>query len=673
MNNTFDENPFDLTKSSDFTDLQIDQYWVDIADGEKGLLNLIQPKSIMPMLLLGSKGCGKTHLMRYCSAPVQIIRNTDIITAIKNEKYLGVYVRADALNAGRFFGKGQDDETWYSVFAYYFEIWLVLNLLDLLKLIKLNDDEEHNLIKNINYLFNIQGLDNIDNLHLLTQYLDSLRKNIDNAVNNCAITRELKKIDFVFSPGDLLFGIPRKLEETICIFKNVIIVYLIDEVENFNEMQQKFLNTIIRYKKGNTGIKIGARLYGIKTNQTYPSGEIIKEGSEFSKIELDKFLRLNKKYKEFLKKLIIKRLKITGHKNFDRNINLLDQYFEEIETTNYFKKVSLEIVSSSDKKKSERYYFQDFKKNLSIYTNSKQINKIVDTLRIQEFPLLEKFNIYIFYKEFTGSMDLLLLAEKIRDITYKIVNGKTDGIYKYYQVYLHFYNDLLAQLYRDYKKTIPYAGLETIIHLSQGTPRNALGILKNIYRRSIFNGESPFISGKITIKSQSEGINDTANWFWDDAQPDKNGVFVRMAVENLAIFFRNIRYSNKPTECNLCSFSVDINNLSKKTSNMLKNAENWSYVLRLPNGRNNKNNQRISESYQLAPILVPKWGLSQKLGGTIEISKEFAEAIFSGTKEDYDGELKKRLRTISFEYNKNKIKRQIILEDNGQKELFDEI
>jgi len=112
--NIFEENPFDLTKASDFSDSEIYNYWVDVtANNNKSLIDLIKPHSVMPMMLLGSKGCGKTHLMRYCSEPVQLMRNNnDIISTIKKDRYLGIYFRADALNAGRFYGKGQDNDKW---------------------------------------------------------------------------------------------------------------------------------------------------------------------------------------------------------------------------------------------------------------------------------------------------------------------------------------------------------------------------------------------------------------------------------------------------------------------------------------------------------------------------------------------------------------------------------
>jgi hypothetical protein len=674
--NVFEENPFDLTKASDFSDLQIYNYWVDITSkNNKSLIELIKPYSVMPMILLGSKGCGKTHLLRYCSEPVQLMRNNEnIISTIKNEGYLGIYFRADALNVGRFNGKGQDDDTWYSIFSYYFEIWLSLNLLEIVNKIinAISRTQEKEIVMSILKLINIK-IDNINTIEDLIIIFEKNKKNIDRIVNNCAITRNLEEFDIMFSPGDIIFGIPEILNKKINILNKTLFLYLIDEIENFNEMQQVFINTLIRYRRGMTSIKIGARLYGIKTLKTH-SNEKIRKGAEFEKIEFDKIFRNEKNYTFFIKNLIIKRLKLNNSMVLDETIDI-SNYFEEIDSNNYFSTETLKIVSSRGNNPTERIYFAKLKENILKYTKEKRINTIISNLVIKDFPLLEKINVFIFYKNFLKPINLLELSEKIRNSANLFIysNNQNNSI-KYDQNYQHFNNDMLAQLYRDYERNIPYAGLTTIIHLSQGSPRNTLSILKNIYRRAKFNGEKPFQGKKVSVKSQTEGIADTAEWFWDDVQPDNNGIPIRIAIDNLSVFFRNMRYCFKPTECDLSSFSVNIDTLSEEARKTIINTENWSFIIRQKKGRNSKNSQEINTSFQLAPILTPRWGLSQRRGGTIELSIDFANAIFGNNKEIFKNELDKRLKNVSFEYKKISLKHLIDEEVNNyyNGDLFNE-
>jgi hypothetical protein len=166
-----------------------------------------------------------------------------------------------------------------------------------------------------------------------------------------------------------------------------------------------------------------------------------------------------------------------------------------------------------------------------------------------------------------------------------------------------------------------------MVDLSQGTARNLLTNLKHIYRRSQFAGEEPFAGGVISIQSQSDGVRDGAAWFWEDAQPASGGLQVRDAVESLAVLFRTVRLSHAPSECDLCTFSVALEDLTDNSVRTLQIAENWSYLVRLAEGRRNKNSRSVDEKYQLGPMLAPRWEVSEHRRGSIELGAELANAI----------------------------------------------
>ena len=640
-----DGNPFDLTKASDFSDSEILNYWVDLPGPDAntpGLLSVLKPKLVMPMLLLGGKGSGKTHLMRFCSAPVQSMRHGGSLSnALTNEGYLGIYLRTDGLNTGRFKGKGQPDEAWSAIFSYSFELWLSLVLIATLQdLIKASGQsvDEAQLFSEVASLFDVTVSERFNSFSTFEDFLRNEQKDIDFAVNKSALTRRLDGIRILFSPGRLAFGIPAAAKKAIPSFGSALVVYLIDEIENFTEDQQKFLNTLIRYRSGNVSIKLGSRLYGIKTYNTLGSGEPIKLDAEYERVELDSLLReKSAEYEKLAKRLILKRLNKSRLRHDAQSEDDIAGFFKSIDRSKAFQDYSLSIVAGRDKKGGERPCIEKLRGVLvSEFTsaNDNQVDSIIANVRRPDHPLLEKLNVFLLYKKW-GRLDLMVIASaEIAANSVSFLDGRRDECAAYAQSFDHFGSDMLAQLLRECGKKNIYAGLDVLVHLSQGIPRNLLGILKHIYRNALFSGEKPFDGGVISIDSQTDGVRDGANWFWDDAQPDSNGAVAREAIDSLAVFFREVRYSDKPSECDLCSFSVDLDVLSPSARKTIEMAENWSYLVRVKGGAKNKNSRKVGEKYQLSPMLSPRWGLSPQRGGTIELQADLANALFDRTHHD---------------------------------------
>ena len=91
------ENPFNVTKAVDLDDKQIGDYWVDLP-GSGGFKDLVKPTSPIPMIILGGKGSGKTHILRYCSYQVQRMRHeSDVGVGLQKEGYMGIYLGAALL------------------------------------------------------------------------------------------------------------------------------------------------------------------------------------------------------------------------------------------------------------------------------------------------------------------------------------------------------------------------------------------------------------------------------------------------------------------------------------------------------------------------------------------------------------------------------------------------
>ncbi len=643
------ENPFELSKASNYSDSEILEFWVDILGENGGLTNLLQPKSITPLLLLGGKGSGKTHLMRFCSAPVQTARfHGDLRSAVRAEGYLGVYVHAEGINTHKFSGKGQSPEAWAAIYSMYFELWLVTSLLEVLASYLHGDPsdfDEGAFVSDVANLFDSDVSAEFSTFQALLKYLERVRKDIDYRVNKSSVNRSLEGIDFPFSNGKLVFGIPELFTKHLPSFAGKTIVYLIDEVENLTEDQQRFLNTLIRYRKGPATIRVGARLYGIKTHETLGSGEPIRANAEFKEVFLDKFLREHKKaYQELLTGLVRKRVQMPSAETDD-----LGQYFEKLERADY-QRVSLDLARRHDREGKPRPYFKKLSSHLAkiFGADEEARGAIIESLRVSDDPFLERANIFVLYKNW--SKDRAALINAAKKIGQDCRNHRSGiNVPSDYTTKLdHFASDILAQLYRDFRQSVPYAGWDTLVKLSQGIPRNFLTILQYVIRRSQFAGERPFAQGVISIESQSSGVRDGAQWFWEDANPDGAGREVREAIEALGLFFRNVRFSESPSECDLCTFSLDLQSMTPTSLEVLKIAENWSYLIKASDDSKAKNDRGVGEKYQLSPMLAPKWEVSENRRGNIELSANLANAIFDkALRENLLPKVKARIAVMS--------------------------
>ena len=644
------DNPFDTSKATAFSDDEIATQWVDLANTQGGLVNILKPRSHTPMLLLGGKGSGKTHLMRYCSAPVQAARHSaNMARAAVVDGYLGIYVHADALNTDKFAREDVIDERWNIIFAHYFELWLATVLLtvlsDYLKSSGCAFDEQA-FAADVISLLDKEPKPKPDGLNQLLSAITDIRKAIDFEVNNTRLRGTDPDVTITFSTGTLVFGIPQLIARHVEELRETLFVYLIDEVENFTAGQQRFLNSLIRYVRGNATIKIGARLYGIKTFETLGSGEPIRRDAEYERVVLDEILRDQPdQYEELVRRLVVKRIASAGYGTIAPEA--LDDHFEQLDPSNYWRSIDRHLPQLKGR---DPAYLKTIASDLAM-TVAADEQTVIEVVRLLSLPgrrFLEKAAAFFFRKNWpSSSADALALAALVGGQARALALGDRVAGADLAKIISHFDSDILAQLHRDHQQRVPYAGFGTIVELSQGITRNLLVDLKHIFRRSRFAGEEPFAGGVISIQSQSDGVRDGASWFWEDAQPPSGALKVRDSIESVAVLFRTVRYSDSPSECDLCAFSVPLDTLTSDSRRTLQVAENWSYLIRVNEGRRNKNSDKVDALYQLGPMLAPRWEVSEHRRGSIELTTDLANAMFDPARRaSLAGLMKKRVSRL---------------------------
>ena len=625
-------NPFSITKADDYNDREIQQFWVDAPAADEPMQSVVQPKTAMPMYLLGAKGSGKTHLLRFHSFPLQKLRleghHSGLLEGVREEGYLGIYIRCGGLNAGRFAGKRQPEERWEGVFAYYLELWLTRHLLQTVQELEagLEEREIEEFVRDASSLFDVKLEIDAFSLEALAIAMENERRHLDVEVNNCVLSGSID-VQIKVAPGRLVFGIPKILAKRCPALRDVKFVYLIDELENLSEYQQRIINSFVRDRELPTTFRIGARLYGIKTLETFSSEEENLPDSEFVRVVLDEEMRrASKRYETFARSVLRKRLSEVAHGMTVEEDSLRRALAVQDET--WSSDVYLQMVRGAASR--ERTHFRQFKQKLR-RARVQDAEAVCDLLAHFEFPLVEKASILAFYRRVRHGDEPRAVAEDIREQAVQFMAGGNKGGRgnRVRTIIEHYRTDLSAQLCRENRSRQHYLGLKSFIIMSGGLPRVLLTIMRSIFEWAIYNGEDPMQQDGISIDSQYRGVMEASEWFFSSMRKSgREGAAIQIATERLAQIFRESRFSDLPIECSLNTFSVSLHQLSEEARHVLDLCEQRSFINEVSGGQKHRNTKEVQLKYQLHPMLCPRWQLPIGRRGAMVLSGEFGNAVF---------------------------------------------
>ena len=647
MRNRGNVNPFAITKAVDLNDEQIERLWVRTAgkDDPGPLQELDHPITPMPTFILGAKGSGKTHLMRHQAYELQKLRyekaGRSSREGISDDGYIGLYVRCSGLQSSRFSGKRQPDELWQELFSYYFELWLAQHMLYVVSDLKLGqpEEDEHLLVGELLNLFDQAPIIAQRTVKDLTNSLSQAQKKLDFEINNCLLTGSID-VQITATRGKLIFGIPHILAQRYAFLREVLFSYDIDEFENLTESQQIHINTLVREKEQPTTFRIGSRTYGVRTHMTNSGGEENLTDSEYQEIHLDYEFRTHKKaYSEFARAIIWKRLAAgSGRKRDQDAAGFLDQYFEHFDKSWLSKDWLKRLEPMREKTGIDRPHFARLHEILGTLKQEAAFENAVEMLRADEHPLIEKLNILLLYQDLSRQREI---AEAINDISDRARRflAEDDTPQSSYRTSLqHYGDDLAAQLLRENRSKQIYSGIDTFIQLSAGIPRALLTVLRSTFEWAVFRDETPFDGGIISLESQIRGVIEASNWYFNNMRKaGEEGFAIQGAVERLSNIFRINRFSDKPIEVALTTFSVSEQEMSTEARTVLKLAEARSFLHRIPSGQRERNSEKITSKYQLSPMLSPRSDLGITRRGTLPLRPGEANAIFEpNLKEEYE-------------------------------------
>lgn len=667
-------NPFDINKAVDYTDEDIYRFWVNISE-PAGFNEMMKPTSLMPMIIVGSKGSGKTHIMKYYSYELQKIRlvankGKSLAESFKDEAFIGIYVRCSGLNARVFDGKGVDEYSWEMMFSYYWELWIgervLAALTDMQENGLLDGCDEEDLVKGILSKFMKQEAE-CKTLKGLREYLIKLQKGLLYEIHNFLLLgKERPQVDIRLDVAALTFGIPDLLKEKVPYFKKRHILYLIDEYENFSEQQQQVMMTLLREKPTSCTIRIGTRPYGIRTKFTIGKIEENREGSEYEKLRLDEKLREAENYKTYLKDICEKRLTEAGLSLI--NPFHLEEYIDKMDAA--------ELLERAGQMKATQGVMNNLRRNLGLYKSQKlseaEIDEIINALTCEDDLVVERAGIKLLYMKIKGkSTSLVKDAKWIHEEEEKYLSKesvKDNAIAKHLSYYRR---DIIDDIARRANLRIPYYGMDTLMDLSCGTPRTLLRLLKQAFSKQYFNtGKVPFEKGKhLLVEAQQSGIESAGDWFFEENRIPNDDAGVTEVVTRLGGYLQRLRFSELPPQCSINIFSVQEENMSAEALQSLRTLELYSYLVPHKDRRKKNADNKVS-TYKLNSILAPRFELALEARANVELSKEEAEIIFNPLRKDeYEDFVRNKLKNYNFPFS---VQRKSKVVGTEQRSLFDD-
>ncbi len=652
-------NPFSNIKATHLNKQEIVDYWVDIHNNEQDKENfqkIIEPSNPRPIIILGGKGSGKTHILRFFSYESQKVRAAEekvsIIKQLQDEGYISILLELGDFQFQRFSGSKLDDLVWSEWFFYYLNLVLVEKFIkqvfELEKKQLISFDRGKILEMSSQYFFD--GYDALDSIEEISETIFKEHKKIDQVFSKLrtgTITK-LEDIEPAFDTREnRFFDISHDILKASEELKELRILFLLDQFEDLSEAQQKYINTFIRHPKHSDtiSIRVAGRLYAIKTKDTFSDDEKIL-GAEVTTKKLEGFMGDVDSYKTFALKLTEKRF--NKIKSFKVDLDSIENSFEKNNTRNFIVQIQEKYESSFD-----RPYIKKFQNKLRDYSDQLGINKEndIDTIMnniIHKDPLVEKKNIWLIYQAWNKKKSIL---DRSVEIKYSI-SGSGKNIHSS-ETLKHIENDLLFQLSRECSLPYHYCGFENILKYSSANPRSYINILNHLYEKAEFSNEPIFNKEKpISCKIQVQALKMASDDFWNEMISDIRDNRIIRAAKRINSFFKKVRISDKLVEKNLTAFSYR-GNLKDEAKNILNDAVNHSLLNMKPKAKKEKNNTgEMLDIYYVNPMLTINWELPITYGGVEQFDTNEIETLCLGDDKAWEKVVKKYTNKLNIPFGK---------------------
>ena len=237
-----------------------------------------------PCVLVGGRGTGKTTALRCLSyeglSQLEGRRPDDV----QEWPYYGMYYRVNTNRVKAFRGTELPDDRWAQLFAHYIN----LEFCDLaLRFLEWFSGQAPDCPR-----LSVEALSKVAiALHVdseistygdLVHALELSRLQFEAAINNVAEAERMPNLSMQGAPVDLILKEIRSLPQ----FSGKTFFFLVDEYENFDALQQRVVNTLIKHCGQFYSFKVGVREFGFRERGTLNEHEHLKHPADYKLIDV---------------------------------------------------------------------------------------------------------------------------------------------------------------------------------------------------------------------------------------------------------------------------------------------------------------------------------------------------------------------------------------------------
>jgi len=490
-------NPFVGCTARDMKFEEVRQYWCSPFE----LYRLNEGElftSRTPIVIEGVRGTGKTMILKYLSYSVQkdFIKDLKLEQKLKyfEERSIGIYFRYKDDFCNMFDGLDCDELDKERIFRYYYELFIIRQMLEMLQDIYQEEDND-SVEKEVCAYFGIT-VRPIKNVY---EYINSLLRKMDDIINSAFYDDAWRdKIMPLIGKGNMVVEFAQMLCNSLQGWENMLFVVLLDEYENLGRFQS-MVNTLIKQVDDTVNLtyRLGMRPAGMDSNnRTNVANERLQVDSDFilRRLEYENF----SEYKQFALEISEKRLQSVAifYENGLCDINGILGKSENID-------LEAKLVVQEGKK--------HFKLIKSSFTKD-TMPDVIGELSCDE-KLMEMYNVLRVmrgenYKK-TGE-----LCRRYQELRSHGKASKTEDkeLHKYHLDYSSKYRmTLLYLLLTIYGEKKQYYSVNTFLRLSSGSINDFISLCRNVFKHINESMIEDLKSGAaVSSKMQTYASIDTA-------------------------------------------------------------------------------------------------------------------------------------------------------------------